>query len=194
MPDSSTFHLRPIQSRDVDPINTLWKTRFGGNATTRQKWINAALDPTRSAEALVAAAADTQAVVGFGILEVGDQDYTRHYLGLDALDLDAPLADRNGLFHMCCVDTEWEGQGVGTALHDQRLQQLRKQDVSRAFGIAWHRSDAVDSRVLFEKHDFDVVATVDQYYKRTTPRPDCPDCDGPCSCSATLYVRRLPID
>jgi len=180
-----------MQPSDAERVRTLWASRFGGAPATRQKWIDAVRAPTRSAEASVAVSDATATVVGFGILEVGGRAYTRRYLGLDVLDVDAPLADRNGLFHMCCVAVDWEHRGIGSALHARRLHRLQERGGGRAFGIAWHRAHTVDSRVLFEKHGFSPLATIDRYYARTTPRPWCPDCQGPCRCAATLYARVL---
>lgn len=191
MSSTAAFHLRPMTPDDAGAVRQLWAHRFGGAPATRQKWIDAVLDPDHTATARIATARADLSVVGFGMLEVGSRAYTRRYLGLDALDLSAPLADRNGLFHLCCVREAWEGRGVGSALHARRLRLLAERDVVQAFGIAWHRPHTVDSRVLFEKHDFTALATVDQYYARTTPRSKCPDCGGPCTCTASLYTRPL---
>jgi len=180
-----------MSSADTDAVRTLWATRFGGDPTTRTKWIDCVLDPDHSAAAQVAVGHAPTSVVGFSVLERGNRSYTRRYLGLDELGVDAPIAAQNGLFHMCCVNTAWEGRGVGTALHRCRLHILVEANIPRAFGIAWHRQNAVDSRVLFEKHDFVPLATVSEYYAQTTPRKRCPDCAGPCTCAATLYTREV---
>ncbi|MFB6273958.1 MAG: GNAT family N-acetyltransferase [Salinibacter sp.] len=180
-----------MTSPDTEAVRTLWADRFGGDPATRQKWIDAILDSDHSATALVAVSSGDGAVVGFGIFEIGGRDYTRSYLGLVPLDLHVPLVDRNGLFHMCCVRADWEGRGTGSALYRRRLQLLADREISRAFGISWHRPHTVDSRVLFEKHGFTALATVERYYARTSPRLRCPDCEGECTCTATLYARRI---
>jgi GNAT superfamily N-acetyltransferase len=176
---------------DTDAVQRLWSARFGGAPTTQQNWITAALDDSHSAVGLVAGAPPGDTVVGLSLLDVGDRAYTRRYLGLDALGLHPPLADRNGLLHLSCVHADWERRGIGTAFYERRLAILRERDVPRAFGISWHRPHTVDSRVLFEKHGFTGLASVERYYARTTPRPHCPDCDGPCTCTASLYARSL---
>jgi len=176
---------------DADTVRNLWSTRFGGVPSTQRDWIGAALDNAHSAVGLVAAAPATGAVVGLSLLDVGSRAYTRRYLGVDALGLDLPLAARNGLFHLSCVHRDWEGHGIGSRFYEHRLAILRKRAVPRAFGIAWHRPHTVDSRVLFETHGFTALASAQRYYARTTPRPHCPDCDGSCSCTASLYARSL---
>lgn len=189
---SSLFRLRPMQRADTEAVRRLWARRFGGDPDTRQKWIDAVLDPDRTATAYVAEASTTPTIVGVGVLEVGRRDYARDYLGVDALGLDVSLAHRNGFFHLCCVRADWEGRSVGSALHVRRLRALAERPVPRVFGVAWHRPHTVDSRALFDKHGFTALATVPRYYARTTPRPHCPDCDGFCTCTATLCGRSVP--
>lgn len=191
MAEDASYLLRPMLADDADAVQHLWGTRFGGAPSTQTNWIEAVLDPGHSAEGLVAAAVPDGRVVGFSFLDVGSRDYTRRYLGLDALDLDLPLADRNGLFHLSCVEADWEGSGVGSAFYERRLTILRERDVPRAAGIAWHRPQTVDSRVLFEKYAFTRLVSVERYYTRTTPRANCPDCGDPCTCTASLYRRGI---
>lgn len=173
----------------ADEVQHLWADRFGGRSSTQQSWIDAALASQHSAMGFVAAHRDENDVVGFALLEVGGRSYTRQYLGLDTLALTLPLEDRNGIFHMCCVRADWEGMGIGSAFYARRLHALSERNVSRTVGIAWHRPHSVDSRRLFEKWGFRSVATIERYYARTESRPNCPDCGGPCTCTATLYAR-----
>jgi len=186
--DASPFRLRPLAPTDVSAADHLWADRFGGAPDTRRKWIEAALDPAHSAVGFVAVTpGDT--VVGVSFLEIGTRRYTRRYLGLDTLDLDVSLASRNGLFHLTCVRADWENRGIGTAFYEHRIEKLADQGVSRVFGIAWHRPAPVGSRVLFEKHDFTQIATIERYYARTNSRPHCPACGDTCTCTASLYGR-----
>jgi len=176
---------------DADAVQRLWSDRFGGPSSVQQKWIGAVLEANHSAVGLVAVASPADMVVGVSLLDVGDRAYTCRYLGLDALDVGPTLADRNGLFHLSCVRVDWEGCGIGTAFYERRLAILRERDVPRAFGISWHRPHTLDSRVLFEKHGFTCLTTVERYYARLAERADCPDCGGPCTCTASLYARSL---
>ena len=176
---------------DTEAVRRLWDARFGGRASTQSNWLGAALADGPSAAAFVAAHRPDDAVLGFSLLDVGDRAYTRRYLGLDTLGLEAPLADRNGVFHLSCVRPAWEGRGLGTAFYERRLAELDRRDVPRAVGVAWHRPGRVDSRVLFDAHDFARLGTVDRYYGRVGPRPYCPDCNDDCVCTASLYGRSL---
>lgn len=189
MSDEALFAIRKMGLGDREAVRDIWDARFGGRRSTQENWIDAALDPTHSAAGFVAVQRPEDEVLGFSFLEVGSPDYTRQYLGLDVLDLDPPLADRNGLFHLSCVRVEWAGQGIGSAFYERRLEVLAGRDVPRVFGIAWHRPHTVDSRVLFDKWDFTCFATVDRYYSRTDERPYCPECNGACMCTASLYYR-----
>lgn len=191
MTTTCPVHIRPMAIGDTDAVQRLWSARFGGAPATQQNWITAALDGSHSAVGLVAVAPPGDTVVGLSLLDVGDRAYTRRYLRLDALELDPPLADRNGLLHLSCVRADWEGRGIGTAFYERRLTILRERDVPRAFGISWHRPHTVDSRVLFEKFEFTCLTSVERYYARLDERSDCPDCGGPCTCTASLYARPL---
>lgn len=177
---------------DAEPVQHLWTSRFGGRPSTQKNWIHAALTPSHSATGFVATARSSGEFVGFSFLEVGSRTYTSQYLGLDTLNLAPPLEDQNGLFHLSCVQKDWEGCGIGSAFYDRRLDMLADRGVPQAFGIAWHRPHTVDSRVLFEKWGFTSFATVERYYARTGGRANCPDCGGSCSCTASLYVQKLP--
>lgn len=188
---SPAFALRALRAADAAAVRRLWDARFGGSASTQTSWIEAALAPDRSAAAVVATPRSGDEVLGFSLLDVGGRSYTRRYLGLDMLDVEVPLADRTGVFHLSCVRPAWEGRGIGTAFYERRLDALHRRDVPRAVGVAWHRAAHADSRGLFEKHGFDRHATVDRFYSRTGRRPHCPDCDDTCTCTASLYARSL---
>ena len=193
MPDSASDLLRPMAASDADAVQRLWRRRFGGDAATQTNWIEAALAPNHSATGTVAAPPTADRVVAFGLLEIGDPAYTRRYLSLDAVGLDPSLASQNGIFHMYCVHPDWEGHGLGSALYTRHLRQLIDQEVPRAFGISWHRSHTIDSRALFEKHGFTCRATIERYYDRFEERPHCPDCEEACTCTASLYARRISL-
>jgi GNAT superfamily N-acetyltransferase len=189
MPAPSNVDIRRIALTDTGPVQRLWSDRFGGASSTQQNWIEAALTPTHSAVGFVATAPTSGPIVGLSFLDVGDRPYTHQYLGLDTLDCSLRLPDRTGIFHLSCVRVDWEGYGIGSAFYEQRLAVLRDRGIPRAVGIAWNRPHTVDSRVLFEKYAFTCLATVERYYARTGERPHCPDCDGSCTCSASLYAR-----
>lgn len=191
MPDTATFTLRPLRRPDVSAVQQLWTARFGGEPSTQTNWIEAALNPSHTAAGFVAVASPNDEVVGGSFLDVGSQAYARKYLGLGELDLQVSLADRNGIFHLTCVQADWEGRGIGSAFYERRLAMLDDRGVPRALGIAWHRPADVDSRVLFEKHGFTRLATVERYYSRTGTRPNCPVCSDACTCTASLYGRAI---
>lgn len=190
MPASPGVTIRRLVRRDAPAVQRLWTDRFGGDPDTQANWIAAALDKNHSVVGLVADAAFTDDIVGLSFLDVADREYVRRYLSLDALDLDPPLADRNGVFHLSCVRSDWEGRGVGSAFYERRLAILQERAVPRAVGIAWHRPHTVDSRVLFKTYGFTRLTTVERYYDRFDERPGCPDCGGRCTCTASLHLRR----
>ena len=192
MSTAETFSLRPLVRADAAAVRELWSARFGGDSSTQTNWIEAALHPFHTAAGIVAVTCPGDTVVGASLLDVGGREYTREYLGLSVLDLEVPLTDRNGVFHLSCVRADWEGRGIGSAFYERRLAILAERGVPHAFGIAWHRPAPVDSRVLFEKYEFARLVTVERYYARTDPRPHCPACTGTCMCTASIYGR--PVD
>ncbi|MFB6098019.1 MAG: hypothetical protein ABEK84_02695 [Salinibacter sp.] len=189
--DAASVPLRPLRRSDADAVRRLWSRRFGGESSTQTNWIEAALAPSHSAAGFVAVPAPSDQIVGVSFLDVGSRTYAREYLGLATLDVRLPLAEQNGIFHLTCVRRDWEGRGLGSAFYERRLALLADRDVPYAAGIAWHRPEPPDSRVLFEKHEFTRHATVERYYARTGTRPNCPLCSEECTCTASLYGRPL---
>jgi predicted N-acetyltransferase YhbS len=189
MTGAPTDCIRSLRRKDARAVKRLWSERFGGDPATQQHWIDAALDNGHSAAGFVAV--HESEVVGTAFMDVGSRAYTRQYLGLDVLDLEPPLADQNGIFHLSCVREDMEGRGIGSAFYERRLNELASRSVLRAYGISWHRPHTVDSRALFEKYGFTSVATIDHYYCRTDERPHCPHCEDNCTCTASLYTRSI---
>jgi len=191
LPAPMAVSLRPLRSSDTAAVLDLWADRFGTEADTARAWLDAVLHPAHTARGHVAVGPSPgpSAILGFGLLDVAGPSYTRDYLGLPSLAVDASLADRNGIFHMYCVRTRHEGQGVGTALFDRHLDICRTENVGRAVGIAWHRRHRRDSRGLFEAAGFQRLGTFECFYARAHSRPHCPDCGGFCTCTASLYAR-----
>ncbi len=194
MSADTAYTLRRMAPADTDVVQHLWSTRFGGDPSTQENWIEAVLDPSHTAHGLVAASDAEDTVVAFTILEVGSPAYTRRYLSLGALDLNLSLASRNGIFHLSCVRPAWENRGIGSTFFERRLAHLAERNVPQAFGIAWNRPHTIDSCVLFEKYDFICLTTIERYYSRFEDRPHCPDCDGPCTCTASFYARPVEGD
>lgn len=197
MTSSPPVSLRRLRRRDQPAVHRLWADRFGGRPDRIAGWIDAALNPQAQTTGYVAVPnrkGRSPSLVGFGILEIALRDYTLDYLGGNDLDLDIDVADTNGLLHMVCVDRDWEGRGIATMLYRRHLRHLRELDVRRAYGISWHRPqrEGADSRVVFEKTGFRAVATVQEFYARTSPRTDCPDCGGTCHCTGSIYEKSLP--
>lgn len=183
--------IRSMRKDDAPAVKRLWSERFGGDPTTQQNWIDAALDDGHSAAGFVAVRGPDGEVVGTSFMDVGSRAYTRQYLGLDVLDLEPPLTDENGIFHLSCVRVDMEGRGIGSAFYERRLSEMVDRGVRQAFGIAWHRPHTVDSRALFKKYGFTSVATIEHYYCRTGERPHCPDCEDRCTCTASLHTRPI---
>lgn len=197
MNPSPAVRLRSLAHGDAHAVHRLWSTRFGGRSERIRNWIDAALNPKAATTAHVAvpvpAKGASPSIVGFGILEIGSRAYTLDYLGVDELEIEIDVAEPSGVFHMYCVDRNWEGRGIATRLYRRHLRHLRENEVPQAVGISWHRPhrQGADSRVVFEKTGFRRVGTFEAYYARTSPRENCPDCHGACRCTASIYEKTL---
>lgn len=123
---------------------------------------------------------------GFGVATIAHEGYTREYVGLDVDGFDP--WEPTGVLHMSAVAEDRTGEGIATKLMKARLRYLVARGARGAFGISWHRDDAPDSRPLFEKFGFEQLGPLERYYSRTAGRPRCPDCDGECECTASVYV------
>lgn len=196
-PDDTAYTLRSMHPDDVETVRQLWHDGFGGAEDTMTNWLDAVFQSRFRVVGTVAVAGDGSAatedqnVVGFGLLDVATQEHSRKYLGLDDLDVDADLADLNGILHMYCVDPSWRGRGIATGLFAAHLRHLVDKDVPRAFGISWHRDDHPDSRTIFDKFGFTSLGAYERFYDRTGERQHCPDCGGYCTCTASIYALTL---
>lgn len=95
------------------------------------------------------------------------------------------------MFHAGVVDEAWEGRRLGSELMRLRFEIIRETGgVDAAFGNAWLRSHTVDASVLFEKHGFERIDTIEGAFRYDGDGRDCPDCSpGPCSCSSAVYAK-----
>lgn len=180
----------PLDERHVEPAKKLWSDRFGGTEEHTDTWLREArIDVDKPTQGF--AAVDRGTLVGFGIATVGDPDYVRDYIGVD---VDVDPWPWTGVLHILVVDSDYEGQGIGSNLVWHRLNWLTTTDAEGVIGISWHRENHRDSRPLFEKFDFERVETVDEYYAKLEGPCPCVDCEGACRCDATIYRRPFAGD
>jgi GNAT superfamily N-acetyltransferase len=175
--------LKPYDRREV---MDLWERRVGVGITNT---LDMVFDEDPSVTGIAITEGET--VVGFGILmlvlPVGVEEYF-------ATSTDGyPIGETNAMFHAGVVEQAWEGRGLGSELTRLRLALLREMDaVDAAFGNAWLRPHTVDASVLFEKHGFERLETIEYAYQRTEGSRDCPDClPDQCSCSSAVYAKQF---
>lgn len=146
-------------------------------------------DPGGATYCNVAVTADGE-LVGAGVAARGPRKWVKREVGLG--DLNLYLDHDNGYLYFGGVRHAWRGDGIGTALMRDRVRWLGLAGARRAFGTAWVREDAPDSRSLFERTGFSRVERIERYWADTEDgRPACPDCEGVCTCDAVLYARAL---
>lgn len=189
-PSSDVIAVYPMEETQTDAIIELWSERFGCERDTARGWLDDSLLEELPTETFVAR--DHGNLVGFGVCTVAGPEYIQDYIGLDVPGF-KPW-EKTGLLHMLAVREARENEGIGSRLVAKRLRYLIKvQGVDGVVGTAWHRDDAPDSRLLFEKFGFEELAEFERYYSRTHGRGDCPCefCDGACECTASIYARSI---
>lgn len=177
----------PMEEQHVDRSRQLWIERFGTKEEDMDEWFSETLKEGTPTEGFVAVSGGY--VLGFGMATFAPPDYVNEYVGMDVFDKELP--ETTGILHILCVDEDYGGRGIGSELAKARLRWLSVEGADAAIGISWNREEHQDSRPIFEKFDFEESAVVEEYYDKTHGRAPCPDCDGTCMCTATIYRREL---
>lgn len=184
---TSAVSYIPMDQRHTEQVRNLWRSRFGGEESHMDEWIQDGLISADTSEFGVVAVRNTR-VVGFGICTQAGPDYAQDYVG-DAVDIQP--WKKTGVVHINVVRRDCENQGIGSKLMAHRLEHLKMIGADGVIGVSWHREDHKDSRPLFEKFGFEAIETVKQYYAQLDGEVPCADCDGSCHCDATIYRREF---
>ncbi|QCW05246.1 GNAT family N-acetyltransferase [Natrinema pallidum] len=186
-----SFGIRQYHPADREAVIGLWQSRFGCERDHADAWLEEVTSDYPTA-CYVASPSQHGRVLGFGITTVTNEDTTDGWLAdgyYGNVDLLADLEQRTAVMHIGVTRPECEGEGIATELWKRRLAHAREHDAAQAIGTSWRRSDHIDSSVLFEKFGFESIKEVENYYEGD--REDCSDCDGQCTCNATVYWREL---
>lgn len=187
-----TFGVRRYRPADRDAVVGLWQSRFGCSNEHADAWLDEATSDYLTA-CFVASPSQHGRVLGFGITTVMNEETKDGWLADGYYgDVDLPSVDlepRTAIMHIGVTRPECEGEGIATELWKHRLAYAREHHADQAIGTSWLREGHVSSSVLFEKYGFEPLTRVKNYYEGD--REDCPDCDGQCTCDATVYWRGL---
>lgn len=114
------------------------------------------------------------------------------------LPFDPTMSRHNGTtagsFSTLCVKENLQGQGIGQALSQKRLEFLKSRKIPFIVGCSWVSGLTHTSDRVFEKMGFKAVNKVEHFFRESSIQKafSCPGCNvHPCSCSAILY--RLDI-
>jgi GNAT superfamily N-acetyltransferase len=179
--------VRPLKPYDERAVADLWSRRTGMGI---ENSVSLVVDDENAAYGLVVTEVET--IIGFGIVHVAPPAGVEDYFPVDTTTF--PVGGENALIHAVGVTEEWEGRNVGSALLYFLLDVVRDlHDIDAVFGNAWLRDHATDSAVLFDKHGFERLTTVEDFFQRTDGERNCPDCaPEACTCSSAIYAKPVP--
>jgi len=178
------LELRPLKPYDRREVMDLWGRRVGVGI---ENTLDMVFDDDASVQGL--AITEGESVVGFGVVMFLTPAGVEEYFSTSPDGY--PIGETNAVFHAGVVDEDWEGRGLGSELMRLRLELVREMGgVDAAFGNAWLRPHTVDVSVLFEKHGFERIDTIEESFRRDGEGRDCPDCSPePCGCSSAVYAK-----
>lgn len=175
----------PMEEQHVVRVEAIWADRLGAPQDRIDVWLDHVLDEDRITEGFVAVTGGY--TLGFAIVTVGDDEYLDEYLAHPDMSVD--VWPKTGICETIAVDSEYEGQGLGTELVKQQIKYLEMCGVDGAVAVSWHREDHYDSRPLFEKLGFEAAETHDDYYTSLPEDIHCVDCEASCECGATVFKK-----
>lgn len=177
----------PMEQHHRTAVKELWQRRLAAPDDRVEAWLDAALDEEQVTETFVASAGGQ--VRGFGVCTFAGPDWLYEYLDHPDVAVDVWL--KTGVLEAIAVDEDYESRGIATQLVRAELQYLRLHGVDGVVAVSWDRDGHVDSRPLFRKVGLKPVTVVDDYYEQLDEDMYCVDCDGGCTCGATVF--KAPI-
>jgi ribosomal protein S18 acetylase RimI-like enzyme len=99
-------------------------------------------------------------------------------------------ARRVGRLRTGAVRPPYRRRGIGRALMEARLDQLRSVGCTAVVALAWVSGERDTSLGLLRAHGLEPVAEIPGYWRADPPDsgPPCPVCGRPCRCVAAVHV------
>ena len=94
-----------------------------------------------------------------------------------------------GMMRTLVVHSDYEGQGIGSALVEERLKRLNDAGYKWALAHAWRSSGGCNAASVLEKHGFEEQCEMLNFYRDHDSV--CTTCPGICTCSAVIYTKSL---
>lgn len=132
------------------------------------------------------------AIVGFSFFQWCKPSELHKYIftekeWLEKIFLNIPIV---GYRNLIAVKKEFQNKGIGSALVDQSMKELRKKsDVITS--VVWKPKELKDIGGLLENHNLNAVKIIPDYWKEDSLRRkyECAVCGTPpCTCTAEIYV------
>lgn len=191
----ANYSYRSLSPADIGACTDLWVRRMAPGYQNSVVLSNASSSVT-GYTGVVVEASDT--VVGFGVGHVGTFAGVISVPYADLTDCSPDPLDTVGYLDVVCVESDHEGQGLGTALGDSLVTQLSETLLTDTGGEpaplvseVWHRKGP-DGGTILETLGFERMLADDDYWRHSTSGADaCPECGStPCECDGSLYLRR----
>ena len=142
---------------------------------------------------LLVAENDAGEIIGFAGAGYGSREkISKLFPGLDA-EATAKLVTvgKAATLRLLAVRRAWQRRGVGSQLHDRRMEWLAERHVEQTICIAWERSDTGAAAVrLLEEGGFKLLLRVPNFWGDVVPsNPSeyCPACGEVCRCFAQIW-------
>lgn len=141
-------------------------------------------------------AISSKKLIGFANAIITEKDELKDTLKnrkIDRIPPDIKRADEAGtlgFLKTVCVEPDFQGRGVATALIKECLNNLVTLGAETLICIAWKRPDGVSIGGILSKLGFHEWITLDKFWAEESESLNysCPVCgDPPCNCSAVIY-------
>lgn len=98
-----------------------------------------------------------------------------------------------GILQSIVVQDSYRGQGIGTALCQEAITQLRRAGTTALLALSWESGAVSNSRGMLERLGLKVVARIKEFWLGDSLAKGyrCPRCGHPCRCAALLHVQTL---
>lgn len=143
---------------------------------------------------VVAVDQKTSRILGFGLTHVVDPSGIHSFIRWpdEKLPTSLQYAARIGVLKTVAVRSDCQGRGIGYAIVEQSLKELRERGVETYCSIAWKGGESTNIGGVLKNQDFRVDLEIPEYWKADSQelRYNCPQCGAPpCLCTGVILIK-----